>query len=76
MPFRQVRERGFEAIDDKTPLTVVDIEAEHEVDVDDLLAALPDVPVEFADRGGFETSDADYLDQDRTDSDHLDQDRR
>ncbi len=60
VPFRQVRERGFAAIDDDTPLTVVDIEAEHEVSVDDLLAALPDVPIEFADRGGFATSDADY----------------
>src|SRR5918994_568827 len=60
VPFRQVRERGFAAVDDGTPLTVVDIEAEHEVLVDDLLAALPDVPVEFADRGGFSTSDADY----------------
>ncbi|CAM3503657.1 anthranilate synthase family protein [Nocardioides zeicaulis] len=60
VPFRQVSERGFAAIDDGTPLTVVDIEAEHEVLVDDLLAALPDVPVEFAERGGFATSDEDY----------------
>lgn len=60
VPFRQVRERGFAAVDDGTPLTVVDIEAEHEVPVDDLLFALPDAPVEFADRGGFSTSDADY----------------
>jgi phenazine biosynthesis protein phzE len=30
------------------------------VSVDDLVAALPDVPVEFADRGGFTTSDTDY----------------
>ena len=60
VPFRQVRERGFAAIDDGTPLTVVDIEVEHEVAVDDLLAALPDVPVELADRGGFATSDDDY----------------
>ncbi|QBX55620.1 phenazine-specific anthranilate synthase component I [Nocardioides seonyuensis] len=60
VPFRQVRERGFAAIDDATPLTVVDIETEHEVSVDELLAVLPDVPVEFADRGGFETSDDEY----------------
>jgi 2-amino-4-deoxychorismate synthase len=60
VPFRQVRERGFAAVDDGTPLTVVDIEVEHEVSVDDLLAALPDVPVEFSDRGGFSTDDADY----------------
>ncbi len=60
VPFRQVRERGFEAIDDGTPLVVVDVEAEHEVQVEDLLAALPDVAVELADRGGFETDDASY----------------
>jgi phenazine biosynthesis protein phzE len=62
VPFRQVAERGFEAVDDGTPLVVVDVETEHEVAVDDLLAALPDVPVELADRGGFETDDAAYGD--------------
>ena len=60
VPFRQVRERGFEAVDDGTPLVVVDVETEHEVAVDDLLAALPVEPVELADRGGFETDDAAY----------------
>lgn len=62
VPFRQVRERGFAAIDDGAPLTVVDIEIEHEVDVDDLLAVLPDEPIEFTDRGGFETDDEAYGD--------------
>ncbi len=62
VPFRQVAERGFAAIDDGAPLTVVDIEAEHEVSVEDLLAALPDAPIEFADRGGFVTDDAAYED--------------
>src|SRR3954452_14624067 len=62
IPFRQVRERGFEAHDDGTPLAVVDIELEAEVAVPDLLAALPDVPVTFADRGGFETDDEAYGD--------------
>ena len=60
VPFRQVRERGFEAHDDGAPLTVVEIESETEVPVADVLAALPDAPVEFADRGGFETSDDEY----------------
>ncbi len=60
MPFRQVTERGYEAHDDGAPLTVVHIDLEQEVPFDDLLAALPDEPVEFADRGGFETSDGDY----------------
>src|SRR3954464_9793395 len=60
IPFRQVAERGFEAHDDGTPLTVVDLDFEAELSVEQLLAALPDVPVELADRGGFDTSDEDY----------------
>ena len=60
IPFRQVAERGFEAHDDGAPLAVVDIEQEDEVPLADLLAALPDLPVEFEDRGGFESSDEHY----------------
>ncbi|PUA81360.1 anthranilate synthase family protein [Nocardioides currus] len=60
VPFRQIAERGFDVIDDGTPLVVVDITQEHEVAVDDLIEALPDVPVEFSERGGFETADDDY----------------
>ncbi len=60
VPFRQVRERGFAAHDDGTPLAVVDIETETEVPLEELVAALPDVPVAFRDRGGFETSDEEY----------------
>lgn len=60
VPFRQVRERGFDAIDDGAPLVVVTLTEEHHVPVPELLAALPDVPVEFDDRGGFETDDDAY----------------
>jgi phenazine biosynthesis protein phzE len=60
VPFRQVRERGFEAHDDGAPLTVVTIDTETEVPLAELLAALPDEPVEFEDRGGFETRDEEY----------------
>lgn len=60
IPFRQVRERGFEVHDDGTPLAVVAIDTEVEIPLEDLLAALPDEPIEFADRGGFETSEEDY----------------
>ncbi|HEX6249238.1 MAG TPA: anthranilate synthase family protein [Nocardioidaceae bacterium] len=60
VPFRQVRERGFEAHDDGTPLTVVEIEQEAEVPLAELLGALPDEVIEFGDRGGFETSDEEY----------------
>jgi len=60
IPFRQVTERGFEAHDDGTPLTVVHLDSEVEVDLAALLAALPREPVEFEDRGGFETGDDEY----------------
>lgn len=60
VPFRQVAERGFEAHDDGTPLVVVDVAVELECSVAEMIAAIDPVPVEFVDRGGFETSDAEY----------------
>ena len=42
VPFRQVRERGFDAIDDGTPLVVVDIDASTRSSSTDLLEALAD----------------------------------
>ncbi len=60
VPFRQVAERGFDAHDDGTPLAVVDLRTEIEVPLAEMLAALPDEEVAFADRGGFETSDEEY----------------
>src|SRR3954468_4961966 len=49
VPFRQVTERGFVAHDDGTPLAVVDLESEREVPLEELIAALPDESVTFAD---------------------------
>src|SRR6478735_30176 len=60
VPFRQVRERGFEVHDDGTPLVVVDVESELEFTVAEVIEAIDDVPVEFSDRGGFETGDEEY----------------
>jgi phenazine biosynthesis protein phzE len=60
IPFRQVRERGFEAHDDGTPLVVVDVESEQEFSVEEVVAAIDDTGVELTDRGGFETGDAEY----------------
>ncbi|GAB3775568.1 phenazine biosynthesis protein phzE [Nocardioides ginsengisegetis] len=60
IPFRQVAERGFEAHDDGTPLVVVDVETELEFSVAEVVDAIDDTGVEFADRGGFETDDATY----------------
>ncbi len=60
IPFRQVRERGFEAHDDGTPLVVVDVESEREFTVAEVVEAIDDVEVRFSDRGGFETDDEEY----------------
>ncbi len=60
VPFAQVRERGFEAHQDGTPLSVIDATVQEDVPLADLLAELPDTDIELADRGGFETSDDDY----------------
>jgi phenazine biosynthesis protein phzE len=60
IPFRQVAERGFEAHDDGTPLVVVDVETELEFSVAEVVAAIDDTGIEFADRGGFETDDEEY----------------
>jgi phenazine biosynthesis protein phzE len=60
VPFAQVRERGFVAHQDKTPLSVVSADVRREMLLADLLEELPDDPIEFEDRGGFETSDSDY----------------
>ncbi|GAA1159100.1 anthranilate synthase family protein [Nocardioides aquiterrae] len=60
VPFRQVRERGFEAHDDGTPLVVVDVETELEFTVAEVVEAIDEVPVEFSDRGGFDTDDEEY----------------
>ncbi|HET8560553.1 MAG TPA: chorismate-binding protein [Marmoricola sp.] len=60
VPFRQVRERGFTAYDDSTPLAVVHLETEAEIPLEELVAALPEEEIAFDDPGGFETADDAY----------------
>ena len=60
IPFRQAAERGFQVHDDDVPLTVVHLEFEAEAELAAILEALPDGPIGFRDRGGFETSDDEY----------------
>ncbi|MFH9415421.1 anthranilate synthase family protein [Streptomyces rochei] len=59
VPFRQIRERGFDVRDDGTPLLVLTPEERHELPLADALAALPahDVRVEG---GGFDVGDEEY----------------
>ncbi len=60
VPYAQVRERGFAAHQDGTPLSCLRVDLECEVPLTEAVAALPDAELEFADRGGFETDDATY----------------
>ncbi|SEP67791.1 anthranilate synthase family protein [Streptomyces radiopugnans] len=59
VPFRQIRERGFEAADDGTPLSVLVPDEIHEVPLDALAAALPGHAVHVT-GGGFDVSDGAY----------------
>ncbi|MEV7191586.1 anthranilate synthase family protein [Streptomyces sp. NPDC093510] len=61
VPFRQIRERGFDVRDDGTPLTVLTPEETYELPLPEALAALPahDVRVEG---GAFDVDDAAYAD--------------
>ncbi|MFG2720258.1 anthranilate synthase family protein [Streptomyces sp. NPDC048416] len=59
VPFRQIRERGFDVRDDKTPLAVLVADESHELPLADVLAALPAHEVRVED-GGFDVSDEEY----------------
>ncbi|MEV0409521.1 anthranilate synthase family protein [Streptomyces sp. NPDC050448] len=59
VPFRQIRERGFDVRDDGTPLSVLAAEEAYEVPLAEALAALPDHPVRVED-GGFDVPDEEY----------------
>ena len=60
LPFAQVRERGFEAHDDGTPLSVLTVEHQREVPLREALGDLPTEPPTVTDPGGFETDDDSY----------------
>ncbi|MFI6010375.1 anthranilate synthase family protein [Streptomyces sp. NPDC051243] len=59
VPFRQIRERGFDVRDDGTPLTVLTPEESYGIPLADALRQLPshDVRVEG---GGFDVGDEEY----------------
>ncbi|MFI1012383.1 anthranilate synthase family protein [Streptomyces sp. NPDC020965] len=61
IPFRQIRERGFDVRDDATPLSVLVAEETATLPLADALAALPahDVRVEA---GAFDVGDEEYAD--------------
>ncbi|MGP9021265.1 anthranilate synthase family protein [Streptomyces sp. BR1] len=59
VPFRQIRERGFDVRDDGTPLSVLVADETYELPLAEVLSALPahEVRVEG---GGFDVSDEEY----------------
>ncbi|MFF6774896.1 anthranilate synthase family protein [Streptomyces sp. NPDC012637] len=59
VPFRQIRERGFDVRDDGTPLSVLVAEEAYELPLADALAQLPDHDVRV-EGGGFDVSDEEY----------------
>ncbi|WP_042386009.1 anthranilate synthase family protein [Streptacidiphilus melanogenes] len=59
VPYRQIRERGFEARDDGTPLRALRVRESHRLPLAELRAALPQRPVALRD-GSFDVDDAAY----------------
>ncbi|MFF3018642.1 anthranilate synthase family protein [Streptomyces sp. NPDC057939] len=59
VPFRQIRERGFDVRDDGTPLGVLVAEEAWEVPLAEALAALPSHEVRV-EGGGFDVDDEEY----------------
>ncbi|MCM2418873.1 anthranilate synthase family protein [Streptomyces sp. RKAG293] len=59
VPFRQIRERGFDVRDDGTPLAVLRPDETYELPLADVLAALPDQEV-TVDDGAFDVDDDTY----------------
>ncbi|MFI9565735.1 anthranilate synthase family protein [Streptomyces rishiriensis] len=59
VPFRQIRERGFEVRDDGTPLSVLTPEERHEIPLSTVLDQLPAHRVGVED-GGFDVDDEEY----------------
>ncbi|MFE9421860.1 anthranilate synthase family protein [Kitasatospora sp. NPDC006697] len=59
VPYRQIRERGYTAHDDGTPLQALAVAEQYALPMAEVLAALPQLPVAVED-GGFDISDPEY----------------
>jgi phenazine biosynthesis protein phzE len=59
VPYRQIRERGFDAIDDGAPLMALCARERSMIGLADLIAALPDGPGGFTDTG-YDVPDEEY----------------
>ncbi|MEU3558807.1 anthranilate synthase family protein [Kitasatospora sp. NPDC006786] len=59
VPYRQIRERGFEVHDDDTPLQALSVTEQHTLPLAEFTYALPKLPVSLA-GGGFDVDDDSY----------------
>ncbi|WP_082494874.1 chorismate-binding protein [Cellulomonas sp. Leaf334] len=64
VPYRQVTERGFAAVDDREPLLCLTVESYDRLPVADVAARLPTATAPLV--GGFDVSDDEYADLVRT----------
>ncbi|KJK59712.1 anthranilate synthase [Saccharothrix sp. ST-888] len=59
VPYRQIRERGFEAHEDDAPLQAIRVREQYAFPLAELCPALPQLPVSLSD-AGFDIDDAEY----------------
>ncbi|MFK3789057.1 anthranilate synthase family protein [Pseudomonas piscis] len=59
IPYRQIAERGFEAVDDQSPLLAMNITEQQSIGIEQLLQLLPDEPIQL-DSERFDLSDESY----------------
>ena len=59
VPYRQIRERGFEAHDDETPLQALNVDEQYAYPLASVLDALPRLPVALS-GGAFDIDDEEY----------------
>ncbi|MGW2635614.1 anthranilate synthase family protein [Streptomyces sp. NPDC001348] len=62
IPYRQIAERGFAAVDDGTPLLAMTVEAQTTMGVAEVMRRIPDTPVRLEAGGGFDVDDDAYAD--------------
>ncbi|BFV59752.1 phenazine-specific anthranilate synthase component I [Kitasatospora sp. CMC57] len=65
VPYRQIRERGFEAHDDGTPLQAIRVEEQYVFPLAEVLAALPQPSISLT-GGSFDIDDSAYAETVRT----------
>lgn len=60
LPYRLISERGFDAVDDGTPLVAIKIDRHEQVSVEDVIDKIPSLSVETV-NSGFDIDDQQYM---------------